>query len=225
MFKHFFLFILTLLFVLPVLAESPNPGIEIVLSTAQAQRGDRVYADVNIRNGKAVAGADIGISTDDCLRVVERQPGNYLPATGENGGFSAFEELDEHSTRLSVAVTTRVRIASGDGTFFRVAMDVICDDAVAQITVSFAQLAALADPDSNSNNLSGFSIEQGNLRIASTSLNIQPGAIASTAVPIPPLASPGRTESTPPLLFAALGLMFISSMGLLVLFAYYRRQS
>jgi hypothetical protein len=221
-FKHFLLLILSLLPVLPLLAQDAAPSIEVVLSTSQAQRGDTVYADVNIRNGQSVAGADVGISTDECLRVAERQPGNYLPATGENGGFSVFEELNEHDTRLAASVTDRTRVANGDGTFYRVAMEVICDEATPQVTISFAQLAALANPDSGNNDLLGFSVEQGNLPVVNTSLLVQPGAIAATVAPISAYQPPSAANIQP-IVYAAVGLMFVSGAGLVLLFAYYRR--
>ncbi|HRL12241.1 MAG TPA: hypothetical protein PKX07_10220, partial [Aggregatilineales bacterium] len=73
--------VLIVLLTLPAVAQTVNPLVEVVLSTDQAQQGDTVYADVVIRNGHAIVGADIGIATDSCLQFTERQSGAYLPAT------------------------------------------------------------------------------------------------------------------------------------------------
>ena len=60
-----------------------NPTVEIVLSQPTAAKGDIISADVVIRGAINVAGTDVGITVDSsCLRILDRQPGGYLPTTG-----------------------------------------------------------------------------------------------------------------------------------------------
>jgi hypothetical protein len=224
LFRNLFFSILLLLSALRLVAQSVSPSVEVVLSTDQAQDGDTIYADVVIHDGQALAGADIGITTGECLRVVERQPGNYLPSTSENGGFSPFEELTENSTRFAVAVTDRTRIASGDGTFYRVAMEVTCEDATPEVSVTFAELAALAHPDTDSNELLGFSLEQGSISVVSDSLTVRQGAVVSTPPPIEALAPPAGATNQNLILGGALAVMGVSVVGMVILLVVYQQR-
>ncbi len=222
-----FIIISALFWATPLLAQSSNPTVEVVLSTDQAQKGDTIYADVIIRNGHAIGGADVGITVGDCLRVIERLPGNYLPSTSEEGGFSPFSELTENSTRLAASVTSRARIASGDGTFYRVAMEVTCEQATPEVKVTFAEFAALAKPDTDSTELVDFSLENGKLSVVSDTVSIQPGAVVATAAPIQAVV-PLTTETAPAInqntiLIAALGVMGLAVVGLVVLLIVYGR--
>ena len=222
--KHFFFTLLVFLTAMPILAQDTNPMVEIVLSTDQAQLGDTIYADVFIHNGKAIAGADIGITTDSCLRVVERQPGNYLPSTSENGGFSPFEELTDNGIRFAASITNRAYIANGDGIFFRAVLEVTCDEATPIVSVTFAQLAALADLNSDSNELIGYSLQQRNISILSDSLIVSQGAVLSTPQPIESITSPDTEMDVNLLVYIAFALLTFSIIGLIVLFIVYRRQ-
>jgi hypothetical protein len=222
-FRNLFFSIL-LLSALPLGAQSASPSVEIVLSTDEAQDGDTIYADVVIHDGQALAGADIGITTGACLRVVDRQPGNYLPSTSENGGFSPFEALTENSTRFAVAVTDRARIASGDGTFYRVAMEVTCDDAEPEVSVTFAELAALAQPGTDSNELLGFSLEQGSISVVSDSLTVRQGAVVSTPPPIQAIAPVATSTDQNLILGGALAVMGVSFVGMVILLVVYQQR-
>lgn len=227
LFRNLLFSLLSLLSVLSsaaLVAQESAPSVEVVLSTDQAQDGDTIYADIVIRDGQSVAGADIGITTGECLRVVERQPGNYLPSTSENGGFSPFEELTETGTRFAVAVTDRARIASGDGTFYRVAMEVICDDAEPEVNVTFAELAALAHPETDSNEILGFSLEQGSISAVSDSLIIRDGAVVSTPPPIEALAPPAAITNQNLILGGALAVMGLSVVGMVILLVVYQQR-
>jgi hypothetical protein len=222
--KHFFFMTLLLLPVMPLAAQNATPKVEIVLSSDQAQQGDTIYADVVIRNGQAVAGADIGISTDSCLQVIEREPGNYLPSTGENGGFSPAAELSDSGTRFAASVTNRSRIANGDGTFFRATLKVTCDTGTPTVRVTFAQLAALADPNSVSNELLGYSLEQGNLSVVNGNLTVHQGAVVSTPAPIGSITLPATTIPVNLPLYLALALVVVSGAGMIVfVIIFYRR--
>lgn len=225
--KYFFFMLLFLLPVMPLIAQDSKPTVEIVLSTDQAQQGDTIYADVVIRNGQAIAGADIGISTDSCLQVVERQPGNYLSSTGEGGGFSPLAELSDSGTRFAASVTNRSRIANGDGTFFRAALKVTCEAGTPMVRVTFAQLAALANPNSDSNELLGYSLEQGNLNVINDSLTVRQGAVVLTPAPIGSITSPAATAATTDAklpLYLAIALVAFSGIGMIVLLIIYRKQ-
>lgn len=205
-------------------AQSSGPTVEIVLSSDQAQQGDTINADVVIRDGHAVAGADIGISVDTCLRVVGREPGNYLPSTSETGGFSPFAEQTDSGTRFAASIIDRARIANGDGTFYRAILEVTCATATPVVSVSYAQIAELADPASGSNDLRGYSLERGSLSVISAHLTVQPGAVVATPAPIaggsPVAAAPEQT----PILIAALAVMAFSVVGLVILLLVYQRQ-
>lgn len=222
-----FKFVLSVLIVLgsfaSVLAQSDTPVVEVVLSTDQAQQGDTIYADVVIRNGHAIAGADVGITSDNCLRMVERQPGNYLPSTSENGGFSPFAELNDTSMRFAVTVTDRTKLADGDGVLFRAMMEVSCEDAKPSVAVTFAEIATLADPNSTKNDLVGYSLEQGNLTVVSDSVEVHVGAVASTPAPITtaPVTSPAAQNM---LVYVAIIAVVLSVVGLIVLFVIYQRR-
>lgn len=230
--KRFFVVILALLPALPLLAQSANPSVEVVLSTDQAQAGDTIYADVVIHNGHNIGGADVGITTDDCLRVVERQAGNYLPTTAEDGGFSPFAELSDHATRFAASIIDRTRIVNGDGTFYRVKMEVTCNDATPEVKVTFAQLASFVAPDTTSNELIGYKLEQGNLSAVHDTVTVRQGAVVSTPALVPtlvpladvtaPAATPAISQNT--LLIVALAVLVVAVVGIIALLFVFRRQ-
>lgn len=182
---------------LPVLAQA-DPYVEIVLSDTEAPSGSTIFADLVVRNGTAIAGADIGITVDGtCLRVVGREDGNYLPTSGETGGFSPFEEMSETTTRFAANVTDRARIANGDGVFFRVVLETFCEAGTGNIEITYAQLAALTDPSGGSNDLTAFSLERGNLPVNSVHVAVAADAeVAEPAGTLAPLPTQPESQTT-----------------------------
>lgn len=225
--KRYLVILFVLLMAARLLAQSADPSVEVVLSTDEAQAGDTIYADVVIHNAKNIVGADVGITTDDCLRVIERQPGNYLPVTDEEGGFSPFSELSDHATRFAASITDHARLANGDGVFYRVKMEVTCDNATPEVRVTFAQLAAVADPNSDSPDMFGYSQENGNLSIVGDTVRVQPGAVVAVPVAVPtlvPLAqvtAPAINQNL--ILLAVLAVLVIAVVGIIVMLLVFRR--
>ena len=180
--KKLFALLFTLLVTCTVMAQD-NPTVEIVLSQPTAQQGAIITADIYVRNGIHVAGIDIGISVDNvCLRIVDRQPGNYLPTTSDGGAFSPFSELNEHDTRLAAALTDRSKNASGDGVFYYVQLEVTCETGTAPIEFTYAKLSTYADPEAESISLISYDLSDGTLNAINTQLTIDP---AGQAVPVP----------------------------------------
>ena len=71
-----------LLSLLPATAfaqSTTTPTVSVELSNPNAQKGEIVTAEVYIRNGVNIAGADIGIRLDECLILQTRRQGSYLP--------------------------------------------------------------------------------------------------------------------------------------------------
>ena len=163
----------------------PNPTVEIVLTQPTVQQGGSVVADVYIRNAVNLGGADVGITVDDkCLTIVDRQPGNLLPATADKGGFSPFSELHDHDTRFAVAVTDRSKIANGDGVFFHIQLKATCATGTAPLKVSFAQLASYKDPAAKDIELISYKLESGSVNAINAQLSIGPAGQV-TAIPTP----------------------------------------
>jgi hypothetical protein len=109
-------------FVIAVMLNNPPvfsqniPEVDVTLPSGAVVVGDTITADIYIRNGVNIAGADIGITVGECLKIIERTQGSYLPDAA-NGGFEAFQELTEESTRFALAITDRTKVANGDGIF------------------------------------------------------------------------------------------------------------
>ena len=81
MFKRIWITILFLLALsggTAVFAQSA-PEISVELVPSRAEKGEIVTANVWVRNGVNVAGADVGIEVDACLKVNGRTQGGYLP--------------------------------------------------------------------------------------------------------------------------------------------------
>lgn len=218
--------LIVLLLSAPLFAQGSNPFVEVILSTDQAQKGDTVYADVVIRNGHAVGAADIGITVGDCLRVVERLPGNYLPAADENVAYSPFQELTDSGTRFAVAVFDRTRIVNGDGTFYRAVMEVTCDQAVPEVKVTYADVITVVEPDSESNDIIEYSLQDGSVTAGSDVLTVQPGAAVATPAPMINVSTPAIASSLSAntILIAALVVMALCVVGIVALLLVYRRQ-
>lgn len=169
-----------------------NPTIEIVLSQPTANAGETVRADVYIRNGLNMGGADIGITVDEtCLRITNRTPGAYIPSDAVDGGFSPFSELHDHDTRFSAAITDRTKLANGDGVFYSVDMQVTCENGIAPLTVVFGELSAYKDPTAAQIEFVAYTMTANTVNIVNTQL------VVGTAELPPPTASSPQTGTTP----------------------------
>ena len=214
---------------IPALAQS-SPSIDIVVSANEASSGSTIYADVMIRGGVAIAGADVGITVDGaCLKVVGREAGNYLPTDSAGGGFTPFDETTETGTRLAANVIDRGRIANGDGVFYRAVLETTCDAGTSTIEVTYAQLAALADPGSGSNTLIAYSLQRGNLPVNTAQVTVAPGVQANVTVatlaPMPAEASAatqgaGADQST---LIVVIAVVAASGLGFFFMMLLYLR--
>jgi hypothetical protein len=176
-----------------------NPSIEIVLRQPMAEQGAIVTADVIVRGAENVGGADVGITVDStCLRIVEREPGDYLPTTDTEGAFSAFSEINEHDTRLAVALTDRTRMASGEGVFYSVQLEVTCAEGTAPLTVSYAKLSTYEDPDAEAVSLISFSLDEGTLNASGAELAVVPAGQVTLVPTRTPAPIVGPTEEAQP---------------------------
>lgn len=173
-----------------------NPIIEIVLSQPTAKFGDIVKADVYIRNATNLGGADIGIKVDDtCLRISNRTAGTFVASTGENGGFSPFSEQHDHDTRFAAAITDRSKLANGEGVFYSVDLQVICENGVAPLTVVFGELSAYKDPNAAQIEFLAYTLTAKTTSAINTQL-IVGSAVAPTAT-VGPTAAPGEQQVAP----------------------------
>ena len=98
-------------------------------------------AHVIVTNVRNVAGADIGIEVGECLRIIGRNQGPFLP-NASNGGFTIFSQLRDHETRLAVALLDQSKVTSSDGVFYSVEMNVLCEAGSADVAISHAELSA-----------------------------------------------------------------------------------
>lgn len=162
-----------------------NPTVEIVLSQPSAQQGDIITADVYVRNALNIAGADIGISVDEgCLRIIDREAGGFLPSITEGSSFSPFSELHDHDTRLAVAITDRTKFSVGDGVFFQTQLQVICEEGIAPLTITFAELSAYEDPSAAEISLISYTMTTNTVTAINAQLAIGPqGSVTAAAVP------------------------------------------
>jgi hypothetical protein len=177
------------------LGQAVNPTVEIVLDNPSASIGDTLTAEVIIRNAVNIAGADVGISVDPtCLRIVERTPGEFLPTKSEEGGFSAFSELNEHDTRLAASLLGRSRIAQGDGVFYRATLEVTCEGGFAPVEVSFVELTGIEDLEADNTRFIVYKLDTGNVTATNAELTVGP---AAQATPIPTTAPAATAEATP----------------------------
>lgn len=169
-----------------VLAQG-NPTVEIALSQPTAQLGETITAEVYVRNATNVGGLDIGIRVDDqCLRIVDRQPGGYLPTTEAEGAFSALSELNPYNTRLAAALTDRTKHASGDGVFYRVQLEVTCAEGTASLDFAYAQVSVYADPAAEIIDVISYDLDKGTLNHINAQLTVVPGsAQESPATTVP----------------------------------------
>lgn len=189
-----------------VLAQVPNPTVEIVLSQPTARMGETIGAEIYVRNAVNITGIDIGITVDSaCLQITDRQPGEFLPVEAENGGLTAFTELHDHDTRLAAALLDSSLAGNGDGVFFRVMLEVICAGGTAPLTVSFVELAGIEDLAAENARFITYRLTEGTVNAINTQLIVEPseGAAVVTSevnvTTVPVTAAPATTipEATP----------------------------
>lgn len=220
-----------------VFAQS-NPTVEIVLSQPTAQQGETVTASIYVRNAVNMGGADIGITVDErCLKITERQPGDFLPTAAADGGFAPFAELTDHATRLAAAVTDRTKVANGEGVFFTVSLEVTCADGIAPLTVSFAELSAYVDPSAQDVQLIPYTMGANSVVTINTELSIGSGENpegVATSAPVTGGATPTlspEVEASPAesngsiVIIAVLCLGILGVVFLFIVFRLMRRQS
>jgi hypothetical protein len=172
-----------------------NPNVVIVLDKLTAHQGEIVTAEVMIRGAVNLGGADVGITVDEqCLKIVERTDGSFLPTSGENGGFSPFSELNEHDTRLAAAITDRSKLANGQGVFFSVSIQVTCASGTVPLTVVFAELSAYQNPSDATVVLDAYTMSNGNLTIGNTEIEI----VGDSGTPVVTLSPVAATTQTAP---------------------------
>lgn len=234
-----FVLLLTCLMAGTALAQE-NPSVDVVLSQDNAQQGDVVDAAIYVRNGVNVGGVDVGIAVDKtCLRITERQPGDYLPTSDEEGAFSAFAELNEHDTRLASALTDRTKYVNGDGIFYSVPLEVTCEQGTASVDVTYAQVSSYVDPSAEIIEVVSYDLEDGTLSATGAQLQIGDGSSSEVTVAPPEqatVAADSTVEATQPaptqpaedtqnnaLWLGALLLVIVGLVGLVGLFFFTRR--
>ncbi len=184
----------------PVAAQG-DAQVEIRLNTTSVTPGNPLIAEIWVTNGAAIAGADIAIAVDGtCLQVANMTPGDYLPSSAENGGFAPMNVYDETSARLAANVTSRDRVASGDGIFMTVQLNADCADQSSTIDVTRAELVTV-EGDQFSADFVPVNLEIGSAEVASS-----PAAIV-----------PSSNDNW--ILNAAIGLIAFGSIGLIGLIA------
>jgi hypothetical protein len=153
-----------------------------------------ITADVVVRNGVNVGGLDIGITTDDqCLRIVDRQSGSYLPTESEQGAFSALSETSDHATRFAAALVDRTKYVSGDGVFYRVQLEVICATGTAALNFAYAQVSSYVDPSAEIIDVISFDLSKNTLNPINAQLTVSGQA---TTAEIQSTADSGETVTT-----------------------------
>lgn len=196
------------------------PTIEIVLTQPTANMGDTVRAEIYIRDGVNINGADIGIVVDDtCLRIINRTAGTYLPSTSDAGGFSPKSELHDHDTRFAAAITDRTKLANSAGVFYTVDLQVICESGIAPITVAFAELSAYKDPAAPQIEFIAYTLSANTVNIVDTQLTIG-------SAEVPPTASfTSETAQLPIIPIVLIGLTLLGIGTLIAAFVFLRRRA
>ncbi len=220
-----------------VLAQS-KPTIEIILSQSTAHKGDHVNANVTIRDAVNIGGADIGITVDDkCLRIVKRNDGTFLPTTAESGGFSPFSELHDHDTRFATSITDRSKLGNGTAVFFSVELEVTCDQGIAPVDITFAELSAYKDPAAKEVELIAYRLSDKTVNVFNTTLEIDGQGQAAGTTPntsqgqsatVAPTTSQGETAAASQSSVMPIVLIVLTLAGvilLVVVFWFMRRRS
>lgn len=225
------LIVLCLTTVGTALAQAPNPTVEIVLNPPIAQMGQTIIAEIYVRGAVNIAGTDVGITVDPtCLRIVERQTGEFLPTEAEQGGFSAFSELHDHDTRLAASLLQRSHIANGEGVFFRATLEITCESGIAPLNVSFAELTAIEDLQAENAKFITYTLADSTVETINAQLAIGPaGSVTAIPTQIPKItyAVPAAVTQSQnqTLLMIAVGMIVLASIALLILFVVSRRRS
>jgi hypothetical protein len=187
------------------LAQSQEPTVRITLSQPTAREGDRITAAVVVENALDVGGANVGIHVDEqCLRIVGRQMGDYLPGEAQDGGFVASQEQSEHDTRVSLGLLDPTRLASREGTLYEVELVVTCSSGIAPIEIVTAELSAYPGGRFERANLVLHRESEGNLTLVNAEVEIlaqvTPTDVpTATSTPTPvPTATPTVTPSVTP---------------------------
>ncbi len=155
----------------PILAQQA-PSVELVTASKEVAIGSSFFVDVMIRNGVAVVGADVGINVSgDCLHIINRESGNYIPTDGKTGGFSPFQELTDTSARLAANTLDRSIIGNGDGVFYRAELEATCETGIEKVEITTAHVILLANPDDTSSTEQiSYRLNEGQLDVTGASL-------------------------------------------------------
>lgn len=241
--KNFGFVILVLGLMASAVVAQNNPTVEIVLSQPTAHLGEMITADIVVRDAVNVGGLDIGITTDDqCLRIVDRQPGSYLPTESEQGAFSALSEMSDHATRFAAALVDRTKYVSGDGVFYQVQLEVTCETGTAALNFTYAQVSSYVDPSAEIIDVISYDLSKNTLNPINAQLTVSGQAATAeiqstpdsvetvtavelTAEPETVVEAPVAPEESPVSvdLIVALALLGIFFLGLT--FWYFRRIS
>lgn len=193
--KGFYILVALALLLTPAAAQQETQ-IDIRLDTADITAGSEFTADILVRDGSNIAGADIAIAVDgNCLQVEGMTPGTYLPSSAENGGFAPMNTYDATTARLAANITNRQYIANGDGVFMSVRFSAQCAEQSSTIEVTRAQLVT-ADGES--------------LSAAFVPVSLEIGGRAPVDIALPPIDNPQSPSGMVTLL---LGLMLFSLIG------------
>ncbi|MGJ3240360.1 MAG: hypothetical protein ACFE0Q_16755 [Anaerolineae bacterium] len=183
-FKQSIVLLVLFLFNLVLSHAQSNPHVELVLSEERVASGESVTLDVIVRDGVNVAGLDVGVVVDEtCLRIVEREAGDYLPTTEEEGAFSTFSAINDSDTRWAVALLDRTRYVNGNGTFYRLTLETICSDQVTPITITYAQVSSYIDPTAEIIEVQSYELSNSTLSVQNTALAIGDAVIVATQTP------------------------------------------
>lgn len=208
-----------------VLAQS-KPTIEIILSQPTAHKGDLITANIIVRDAVNIGGADIGITVDNnCLRIVKRNDGTFLPTTAESGGFSPFSELHDHDTRFATSITDRSKLGNGTAVFFSVELEVTCDQGIAPLDITFVELSAYKDPTAKEVELIAYRLSDKTVSVFNTTLEIDAQGQVTGSTPqgqtvtVAPTASQGETAATPQSSTIPVVLIVLTIAGVILLVA------
>ncbi|QPC81341.1 hypothetical protein G4Y79_16765 [Phototrophicus methaneseepsis] len=155
-----------------------TPIVEINLSQPQAHQGDTVSASIYIRNAQNIGGADIGMMVDEtCLKIVGLQRGAFLSGSGNDSLFEVINQVNDHDARFAAALTDRTKVGTGTGNFYHITLEVICEQGIAPLNITFAELSAYKDPSASEIELTAYTLASGNLEIHNTELEVIPGSL------------------------------------------------
>ncbi len=177
-----------------MMAQGNQPTVEIIVSRPTASQGDIISADVYIRDAVDMGGAEVGIRLDEeCLRILDYEPGDFLPTTADEGGFIApGGAIRDHEMQIEVGIFDRSKRATGDGILFRINLLVTCERGTAPLEVTIAELTAYRDPEAAVVEVDTYTLGKGNVTIVNAEVEI----VEATAAP--PTATPTATYTPTP---------------------------